>query len=286
MDGTTLVFGAGWIGSQMAERLGAALATDDIADAAAVRATLDRLRPDRVVNCAGRTGRPNVDALEAEPERTLSSNVVGPIVLAAACRERGIHFTHLSSGCLYSGDNGGAGYGEEDAPNFSGSLYARSKALAESALRELDALQLRLRLPISEVPGPRNLLTKLLAFDRVIHVPNSVTVLEDFWDAAFGLMDRRATGLWNVVNPGVETHDALLGLYRDAVDPGLSFDVIAEGDLGGGLGARSNCILSTDKLEAAGLGLPPLEQSLPALVLAYGERATSTSAGEAGASGS
>ena len=270
MDGRTLVFGAGWIGTQMAERLDAELSSDDIGDRGAIEQTLDRARPDRVVNCAGRTGRPNVDSLEAEPERTLHANVVGPIVLASACRERGIHFTHLSSGCLYSGDNGGAGFAETDAPNFDGSLYSRSKALAEAALRDLDALQLRLRLPISEVPGSRNLLTKLLAFDRVIRVPNSVTVLEDFWDAAFGLMDRRATGLWNVVNPGVETHDALLGVYRELVDPSIRFDVIGENDLGDALGKRSNCILSSAKLDAAGLGLPPLDESLPRVVRAYG----------------
>jgi dTDP-4-dehydrorhamnose reductase len=278
MDGTTLVFGAGWIGTQMAERLSGVLTSADIADEAAVRDALDAVRPDRVVNCAGRTGRPNVDALESHPESTLRSNVVGPIVLASACRERGIHITHLGSGCLYSGDKDGAGFTEADPPNFNGSLYARSKALAEGALSELGALQLRLRLPISEVPGPRNLLTKLLSFDRVIEVENSITVMEDFWDAAFGLMERRATGIWNVVNPGVETHGALLGLYRDAVDPTVEFEVIDALGLGSALGARSNCLLSTAKLQAAGLGLPPLTESLPRLVRAYGEHIASARA--------
>ena len=280
MGGGTLIFGAGWLGTQLAERLpGAVLSRVDIADAAAVAAELDRMDPARAVNCAGKTGRPNVDSLERERESTWRSNVTGPVVLATACRERGMHFTHLGSGCVYSGDNDGRGFAEDDRPNFDGSLYSRSKAACEKALRPLDALQLRIRLPISAVPGPRNLLTKLLAFSEVVRVPNSVTVLEDFWRPARALIERGETGVWNMVNDGVETHDSLLGLYRDRVDPTHRFDVIAVEELASRLVAgRSNCILSTGKLHAAGLAMPHLDETLPRLVDAYG--AAARAAGE------
>lgn len=275
----TLVFGAGWMGHAFAERLpGAVLTATDIADEEAVAGELERVAPNHVLNCAGRTGRPNVDALEADPEGTYRSNVTGPIALASACRKRGIHFTHLGSGCIYSGDNGGAGFGEEDPANFHGSVYARSKAIAESALRDLDALQLRIRLPISSRPAPRNLLTKLLGFETVVSVPNSITVLDDLWGPARALIERRETGVWNMVNDGVERHDELLALYKERVDPGHTFGVESLDTLVSRLAAgRSNCVLSTAKLHAAGLALPPLTQSLPDLVDAYGANVGSTS---------
>lgn len=270
MDGKTLVYGPGWLGTQWARRLGAKLTQTDITDDEAVRSELKAEAPVRVINAAGATGSPNVDALEGHPGQTYTSNVVGPIRLASICRELGIHMTHLGSGCIYSGDAGGAGFTEEDPPNFHGSLYSRSKALAEAALRDFDVLQLRIRLPISAEPGPRNLLTKLLGFERVASVPNSVTVLEDFWPAADALVARAETGVWNMVNAGVETHDALLGLWREHVDPEHAFEVITPDELQGDLVAkRSNCILDTTKLARAGLAMPHVDEALPRLVQAY-----------------
>ena len=271
----TLVFGRGWMGTSWAARSeGAYLSDVDIADEAAVAAELDRRRPVHVVNAAGRTGTPNVDALEGHPGAVYRSNVVGPLVLAAACRERGIHLTHLGSGCVYQGDNHGRGYAEEDPPNFHGSLYARSKATAEAALRDFDVLQLRIRMPLSAEPHPRNLLTKLLGYPRIVSVPNSVTVLEDAWPVAEALVAQRATGTWNLVNDGVERHDELLDLYRESVDPGHAYQVVDMAELG--LKApRSNCVLATGKLREAGLALPPLAESLPRLVRAYGTAAAS-----------
>ena len=270
MDGKTLVFGAGWLGTQWARRLGAKLTKTDIADEEALLSELKAEAPERVINAAGATGKPNVDALEAHPATTYRSNVVGPIVLASVCRDLGIHMTHLGSGCVYSGDKGGQGWSENDPPNFFGSLYSRTKVLSEAALHDFDVLQLRIRLPISSEPGARNLLTKLLAFERVASVPNSVTVLDDFWAPAEALIARGETGVWNMVNDGAETHDALLALWREHVDPAHAFEVITPEVLAGDLVAkRSNCILDTSKLHEAGLAMPHLDESLPRLVQAY-----------------
>jgi len=264
-----LVFGRGWMGAQWAERVPGSVLTDaDVADAAAVGRALDEVRPDRVLNAAGKTGRPNVDALEGRPDEVLRSNVVGPIVLATECRRRGLHLTHLGSGCIYTGDHGGRGYAEDDPPNFHGSLYARSKALAEAALREFDVLQLRVRLPFSSLPHPRNLLTKILSFRQVVRVANSVTVLDDAWPVAETLIARAATGVYNLVNDGVERHDEVLRVWRERVDPAHGFAVVGQGDLGLVAG-RSNCVLSTAKLHAEGLALPDFAASLVRIVDLY-----------------
>ena len=129
----TLVFGAGWIGTQITPRLpDAVLVRADIADEQAVNAALDEHTPARVVNCAGKTGHPNVDACEDAPEATYRSNVAGPILLAGACKARNMHFTHIGSGCIYTGSNGGAGFSEDDAPNFSASLYSPHQGVERS----------------------------------------------------------------------------------------------------------------------------------------------------------
>ena len=95
-DTPLLVFGRGWLGRQWAERVeGAVLTGVDVADGGAVERELELVAPAAVVNAAGKTGVGSVDSLEDQAESTYRSNVIGPIVLATACRTRGIHFTSV-----------------------------------------------------------------------------------------------------------------------------------------------------------------------------------------------
>src|SRR5262249_59338439 len=110
---------------------------------------------------------------------------------------------HLSSGCIYSGDNGGRGYGEEDAPNFSGSFYSRTKAWSDQAFRDFPALTLRVRMPFDGTTNERNLITKLRRYRRVLTEPNSLTYLPDFLTAAAALIERRAAGADKALNDAV-----------------------------------------------------------------------------------
>ncbi len=124
---------------------------------------------DFVINAAGRCGMPNVSWCESHQAETLLSNVIGPHNLAAACASAARPLIHISSGCVYSGDNAGSGFGETDPPNFLGSFYSKSKWWAEQLIGQAPGLlMLRIRLPIDQEGHPRNLLTKLLGFRRVI----------------------------------------------------------------------------------------------------------------------
>ena len=117
-----LLFGKGYIGSLIHTVYPQAIVPGaDIADPHAVSAVLDDVKPDIVINAAGRTGRPNVDWCEDHKSETVSSNVTGPLVLLSECGRRGIYWVHVGSGCIYEGDNGGSGFLESDPPNFSGS---------------------------------------------------------------------------------------------------------------------------------------------------------------------
>lgn len=258
-----LVFGArGYVGRHFLNLYPKAVAAvADIADPSAVAAALDREKPDVVINAAGKTGRPNVDWCEDHKLETIRANVQGPLVLLDASLARGIHLVHLGSGCIYEGDNGGKGFTEDDPPNFFGSFYSRTKAWSETMLREFPVLILRLRMPFDASREERSLLTKLSKYSKVLDVENSLTYLPDLLAAAEALINKRATGIYNIVNPGAISPYRIMELYREIVNPKHTFERLNLEDLGDVVRAgRSNCILTTKKLEEEGIALPPVEQ--------------------------
>lgn len=103
----------------------------DIAEADAVRRSLDTHRPDVVVNAAAYTA---VDRAEAEPEAAFRTNRDGPAVLAAACAEAGLPLIHLSTDYVFDGQKG-TPYVETD-PVAPLGVYGRSKAAGEDAVRQ------------------------------------------------------------------------------------------------------------------------------------------------------
>ena len=60
-----LIFGNGFVGNKFKNVLSSAIvSTVDIIDPPAVRAEIEKQSPDVVINCAGMTGKPNVDWCE------------------------------------------------------------------------------------------------------------------------------------------------------------------------------------------------------------------------------
>src|SRR4051812_2444087 len=60
-------------------------------------------RPAFLVNAAGYTGKPNVDACESARADTLQGNTLLPLTIAQACAAAGTPWGHVSSGCIYAG---------------------------------------------------------------------------------------------------------------------------------------------------------------------------------------
>ena len=266
-----LIFGRGFMGNEFARRLaGSVVSPADITDPAAVRAAIRENAPDAVLNAAGKTGTPNVDWCEDHVLETISSNTLGPIALAKACEQEGVYMAHLGSGCVYEGDNGGAGFSENDAPNFFGSVYSRSKMYSEMALREFPVLQLRLRMPVDSKPGPRNLVTKLAKYPKVASVKNSISVVDDFVPACKKLMEKGRTGIYNVTNPGAIEAVEILGMYREIVDPSFEYALISLDELYGFTKAkRSNCVLNTDKVAKEGIRMRPVREAVRDCLFKY-----------------
>jgi 3,5-epimerase/4-reductase len=274
---TVVIFGAGFLGKRFAEDLeGAILSTVDVTDREAIARELRSLRADAVINCAGKTGTPNVDWCESHPFETHRSNVVGALVLAEECAKAGAYMLHMGSGCIFYGPSPSpGGWLEYDFANPS-AYYSRTKYAADLLLSKLPHVGIaRLRMPIDGRPGPRNLITKLASYPKVIDVVNSVTVVDDLVAVTRALVARRATGVFHVTNPGPMRHRDLLRLYGEIVDPGHHYELIPEGELvtrGLATNARSNCILASPRLAELGIAMRPIETALRDTLVEYARR--------------
>src|SRR6185369_7389005 len=68
-----------------------------------VDSILNRYKPDVLINCIGKTGRPNVDWCESNKEVTAATNTALPIILAEACARHSVHLIQVGSGCIFFG---------------------------------------------------------------------------------------------------------------------------------------------------------------------------------------
>ena len=92
---------------------------------------------DFLINAAGFAGKPNVEQCEVKREETLQGNLLLPQMLSHLAAAEDFRWLQIGSGCIYDGDNGGAGFTEEDEPNFSFkydncSFYSGVKAVSEA----------------------------------------------------------------------------------------------------------------------------------------------------------
>jgi dTDP-4-dehydrorhamnose reductase len=267
-----LIFGNGYLGNKFKDFLGreAEISSTDIGNGEGVEKVLKEKNPEVVINCAGRTGRPNIDWCEDHKGETMHSNVVGPLILEKACQEQNIFMVHLGSGCIYQGDNGGRGFTEEDIPDIKSipSFYSRTKFVSEYMLGSFPVLQLRIRMPVDNRKSQRNFITKITNYEKVINEKNSITVIDDLLKTAAELIKKRKTGIYNVTNPGSISHKEILDKYQELVDKNFKYTIIDTVDLKTKAG-RSNCVLNTDKLKKEGILLPDIHVAIEKILKDY-----------------
>jgi dTDP-4-dehydrorhamnose reductase len=180
----------------------------DIADAAAVNATLARIEPWLVINAAGYVA---VDAAEDDAERCQRDNAIGAQTLARACARHGVDLVTFSSDLVFDGAKC-APYDEADAPAPLG-VYGRSKLDAEA--RVLDANPGALVVRTSACFGPwddDNFVTRVLdelAAGGEVRAAGDTTVsptyVPDLVHACLDLAIDREHGLWHLANTGATT---------------------------------------------------------------------------------
>ena len=258
-------------------------------------------KPAFIINSAGYTGKPNVDACELDKAGTLAGNALLPQTIAHACAAAGIPWGHVSSGCIYSGakisEHGTMrvekdmtkpelhvlaekrspaifGFTETDPPNFSFrdppcSFYSGTKALGEEGLAGIgQSFVWRLRIPFDEFDNQRNYLSKVQRYSKVYENVNSISHRADFVKACLDLWERQAPfGIYNVTNPGFVTTRQVVEQIEKFLKPPRKFEFWkndAEFYQVAAKTPRSNCVMDTSKLLAAGVKIRGVEEALEA----------------------
>jgi dTDP-4-dehydrorhamnose reductase len=245
----------------------------DYTDPVALTAALKADRPEFLINAAGYTGKPNVDACELHKAECLFGNAVVPGRIAEACAAAGVPWGHVSSGCIYSGARAdGTGFREEDTPNFTFrtnhcSFYSGTKALGEEVLAGQPNVYLwRLRIPFDHVENPRNYLTKLMRYQRLLEAANSISQLHEFVASTFACWEKRIPfGTYNVTNPGHVTTREVVELILKSGVCQKEYSFFKSEDEFMHVAAktpRSNCLMDSSKLEAAGIRLTEVHDAV------------------------
>jgi UDP-glucose 4,6-dehydratase len=230
-------------------------------------------KPRFLINAAGYTGKPNVDACELVKGNCLDGNAVLPGVIRQVCEELKITWGHVSSGCIYSGRRSdGSGWTENDSPNFSFrsppcSFYSGSKALGEEVLEAAENCYIwRLRIPFNEERSPRNYLQKLLNYDSLLEAENSVSHLDEFCQKCVESIEKEVEpGIYNMTNPGSVTTTQVTEwmIEQGVTDKQFQFFEDEQHFMNKAAKTpRSNCVLDTSKAEMAGIGMRPVEEAM------------------------
>lgn len=103
----------------------------DLNDPASCAAAIREHRPDVVINAAAYTA---VDRAEEEPDLAQVINAQAPAAMAQACADLGIPFLHVSTDYVFDGS--GTDPWQVNAPIAPLSVYGRTKAAGEEAVRE------------------------------------------------------------------------------------------------------------------------------------------------------
>jgi dTDP-4-dehydrorhamnose reductase len=228
---------------------------------------------DFLINCAGFTGKPNVDACELLKAECLHGNGVLPGIVRQACERTGIPWGHVSSGCIYTGRRSDrAGFTENDPPNFSFrqnncSFYSGCKALGEELLAGAENCYIwRLRIPFENTANPRNYLQKVMSYQRLLDAENSLSNLHEFVAACLDSFRLGIPyGIYNLTNPGSVTTRQVVEMISKSGVSRKTFEFFADEKefmMDAAKTPRSNCVLDSSKAISVGLQLRPIRDSI------------------------
>lgn len=264
---TFLLFGAkGWIGGMVKDLLEkdgqeVIVATSRADDIPSVEQELKTVMPTHVISWIGRThgtGINSIDYLEQPGKlyENVRDNMFGALVLAKLAETYGYHFTYGGTGCIFEYDSehpntpDDTGFTEEDDPNFFGSNYSVVKGFVDRLLHLYpDTLNVRIRMPIINHMHPRNFITKIVNYQKIHSIENSMSVLPILLPLMIHMIKKGVTGTINLTNPGKITHAEILEMYKEYVDPNHTWECV-ESVNGLVVAKRSNNLLCTSKLQS------------------------------------
>jgi dTDP-glucose 4,6-dehydratase len=268
-----LVYGSkGWIGQQFIDLLNKnsiqfCVGECRIDNVNHLKHELEKFQPTHVISLIGRThGKigdkeyTTIDYLEQDGKlyENVRDNLYSPILLSMLCSDLKIHYTYLGTGCIFKYDNEHPfeeefnGFNEKSKPNFFGSSYSIVKGFTEQLMNMFgnNVLNLRIRMPITGTKNKRNFITKIVNYEKICSIKNSMTVLPELLPFVLEMMKNNETGTINLTNPGLISHNEILNLYKEIVDPSFTWKIFSQSEQREILAAdRSNNYLETKRLE-------------------------------------
>jgi len=288
-----LVYGSkGWIGKQFIDLLvkqkiqfiEGTSRVDSIKD---VTEELEKIQPTHVISFIGRThGKINdkvystIDYLEEDGKlvENIRDNLFSPLVLANLCSQKSIHYTYLGTGCIFTFDETHPfgkeinGFTELSIPNFFGSSYSIVKGFTDQLMSfyKSKVLNVRIRMPITAEKNARNFITKIVNYEKVCSVPNSMSVLPELLPCVIDMMKKEITGTMNLTNKGLISHNEILEMYKEIVDSSFTWKNFTQEEQRSILSAdRSNNFLDTTRLESLYPEMKDIKSSVRECLIEY-----------------
>ena len=284
-----LVYGGnGWIGSQFIKLLDninyvvgkSRIDHDDLLE------EIKQVNPTHIVSFIGRThGKigdkvySTIDYLEEDGKLVdnIRDNLYSPLILADLCRTYKIHYTYLGTGCIFKYDEEHPfgkevnGFTESSLPNFYGSSYSIVKGFTDRIMKLYPhVLNLRIRMPITDEKNPRNFITKITQYEKICSIPNSMTVLPELLPLVIDMMKKQVTGTFNFTNPGLISHNEMLDMYKELVDPSFTWTNFSQDEQRSILASdRSNNYLDTTPLETMYPHILNIKESVRNILIQY-----------------
>jgi len=296
-----LVYGyKGWIGEQVVDLLKRHNKIESVIlgesrgdDEKTLELEIKRVNPTHVMAFIGRThGKigdkeyKTIDYLEQPGKLTenVRDNLYSPLVLSILCSSLKIHFTYMGTGCIFEYDGNHpfpklleegrpdvynaestVGFTEDDLPNFFASSYSIVKGFTDRLMHlyKDNVLNIRIRMPITGSVNGRNFITKIVTYEKVCSIPNSMTVLPVMLPIMIDMALNKKTGTVNLVNPGFITHNEILSLYKEIVDPTFTWTNFTLEEQSRILAAgRSNNLLDTSSLKELYPEVPSIKEAV------------------------
>lgn len=107
---------------------------------------------------------------------------------------------------------------------------------------------------------------------QIIDIPNSMTVLPELLPYSLEMARRGLTGVMNYTNPGAISHNEILELYKQYIDPDFTWsNFTVEEQAKVIVAPRSNNLLDTARIESEFPEILPIKESLIKCVLGGAE---------------
>ena len=135
----------------------------------------------------------------------------------------------------------------------------------EDLLKEFDNVcTLRVRMPISsDLQNPRNFISKIVHYQKIVNIPNSMTILDELLPISLEMAKRNLTGIWNFTNPGAVSHNEIMEMYKEYINPELTWvNFTLEEQAKVIVAARSNNEMDASKLSKEFPEMLPIKESL------------------------